>query len=85
MEVHIGKVTHYWDHIHVAGVVLNGKLKVGDKVHIKGHTTDLEEIVGSIHIEHVQVQEANVGDSVGITVAEPVREHDEVFVIVLEE
>jgi len=54
-------------------------LKVGDMLHFKGHTSDFQQAVESIQIEHKDVQEAKVGDQVGIKVNEHVREHDEVF------
>lgn len=85
MEVRVGRISHYWDHIHVAGLELSGRLKVGDVIHIKGHTTDFQTTVESIQIEHNQVDEANAGDSVGIKVPDKVREHDEVFVVTAEE
>ena len=84
MEVRIGKVTHYWDHIGAAGIELTGELKVGDKIHIKGHTTDIEQPVGSIQIEHVQVDKAGAGDSIGIKVIDHVREHDDVYLVTAE-
>ena len=82
MEVHIGKVTHYWDHIQVAGVDLTAPLHVGDRIHIKGRKTDFEQPVQSIEIEHHHVDEANAGDSVGIKAMDKVREHDDVFLVV---
>ncbi|HCU23669.1 MAG TPA: translation elongation factor-like protein [Deltaproteobacteria bacterium] len=58
-----------------------GKLKVGDRVHIKGHTTDFEETVTSMQVEHLDVREAAGGAHVGIPVHEKVREHDRVYII----
>ena len=75
----IGTVTHYWGHLGVAGVHLTAALSVGDRIHIFGHTTDLEQTVGSLQIEHHDVQHADAGDDVGIRVAEHVREHDTVY------
>ena len=85
MEVRVGRISHYWSHLGVAGIELSAKLKVGDKIHIKGHTTDLEQPVQSIQIEHAQVNEADAGASVGIRVLDHVREHDDVFVVTPEE
>ena len=79
-EEQIGKISHYYGHIHVAAVELtDGPLAVGDSIHIKGHTTDLSENVDSIQIEHEQVQSAKKGDSIGVKVVENVREHDVVY------
>lgn len=79
-EEQIGKISHYFGHIDVAAIELtDGALAVGDTIHIKGHTTDLQEKVESIQIEHEQVQSAKKGQSVGIKVNDHVREHDVVY------
>ncbi len=79
-EEQIGKISHYFGHIHVAAIELtDGALVVGDTIHIKGHTTDLSEEVDSIQIEHEQVQSAKKGESIGVKVPEHVREHDVVY------
>ncbi len=75
----IGEVTHYFGHIHVMAVDLTGNLAVGEKIRIKGHTTDLVLTVGSMQIEHQNVSQAGPGDSVGIEVAEKVRPGDSVY------
>ena len=78
-ETEIGKVTHYFGHIGVAGVKLSGDLSVGDTVHILGHTTDHTQKIESIQIEHDQVATATSGAEIGLKVAEHVREHDTVY------
>ena len=75
----IGTVVHYYGDIGVAGVVLSGKLKVGDTIHVKGHTTDFTGIVESMQIDHAEVKKAKKGDDVGIKVPDRAREHDEVY------
>lgn len=81
-EQKVGIVTHYFSHLHVAAVQLtDGPLRVGDQVRIRGHTSDFCQAVESIQIEHESLQEAKVGDEVGIQVVEHVREHDEAFVV----
>ena len=83
VEEKIGIVEHYFDKISVAAIrITEGNLKVGDKIHIKGHTSDFEQTVDSIQIEHERVEEAKPGDSIGIKITDRVREHDEVFKIV---
>ena len=77
----VGKVTHYFNKIGVAVVELTDTLKEGDKIRIKGSTTDFEQVVESMQIEHEQVKEATAGQSIGLKVKERVREGDEVFVI----
>lgn len=78
-EVEVGKATHYFSHLGVAAIELSGSLKVGDKVHIKGHTTDFVQLVESMQIEHQPVNEAKTGDSIGLKVKEKVREGDTVY------
>jgi putative protease len=83
VEEKIGVVEHYFDKISVAAIrITDGELRVGDKIHIKGHTSDFEQMIDSIQIEHASVESAKQGDSIGIKVSERVREHDEVFKIV---
>lgn len=79
MEQEIGKVTDFFARPVVAALELTAPLKVGDKVHFKGHTTDLQMVVGSMQINNQNVTEANQGDSVGIKVANRVRKGDSVF------
>ena len=79
-EVQVGKVTHYFTKIGVAVIeVTDGSIKVGDEIHIKGHTTDLMQKVNSMQIEHEKVQAAEPGQSIGMKVSEPVRQHDIVY------
>ena len=78
----IGKVAHYFTKIEVAVIDLTAPLSVGDKIAIKGATTDLEQTVDSMQIEHENVQTAKAGDSVGLKVKDRVRETDVVYKIV---
>jgi putative protease len=84
MEVEIGKVTHYFDHIHVAVLSLTSNLKLGDMIHIRGHTSDFSQRVGSMEVEHHSVVWVKPGDDVAIKVIEPVHPHDKVFKVVEE-
>jgi len=78
-EVEIGKVSDFFAHPVVAGITLTATLKVGDKIHIKGHTTDLEVAVDSMQIDNVSVTQAKTGDAIGIKVGERVRRGDTVY------
>ena len=82
VEEEIGRVRDYFARISVAGIELTGKLKVGDTIHIHGHTTDITQVVDSMQVEHATVQEAGPGDSVGIKVADRCRAGDHVFKVV---
>ena len=75
----IGKITDFFARPVVAGIELAATLKLGDKIHIKGHTTDLEFIVDSMQINNVDVQQAKAGDLVGIKVSGRVRRGDTVY------
>ena len=79
----IGKITHYFGKIEVGIVeITKGSLAVGDKVHIKGASTDFEQEVDSIQIEHEQVEKAKKGDAIGLKVKDKVREGDEVYKVI---
>jgi putative protease len=80
----VGTVSHYYTHIGVAAVVLEGELQVGDTIHVKGHTSDFTQKIESIQIEHENVDKAGKGDNIGIKVVEHAREHDKVFKVVEE-
>ena len=78
----IGYVSKYFGQISVAAIEITaGKLKVGDTIHVKGHTTDLKEEVLSMQIEHKAVESAKKGDSIGIKVSDKVRRKDKIFKI----
>jgi len=80
MEEKIGVVSHFFSKISVAVFKLtDGDLKVGDTVRIKGATTDFEQSVDSMQVDHKEVSEAKLGDEVGVKTTEPVRNHDELF------
>ena len=75
----IGKVSDFFARPVVAGIELTTTLKVGDKIHIKGHTTDMELIIDSMQINNVNVNQAKAGDAIGIKVSERVRRGDTVY------
>jgi putative protease len=75
----VGKVSHFFDKISVVVIELTGALKVGDIIRIKGNTTNFEQKVESIQIEHEQVKEAKAGQGIGLKVKEPARVNDSVY------
>jgi putative protease len=80
MEILAGKVAHYFPRIAVAALELEYPLHVGDRIHIVGRTTNIEETIDSMEIAHQKVREAETGEDVAIAVAEKVREGDKVYV-----
>lgn len=81
-EVLIGKVTDYFAKIGVAALVIeNGELSLGDTIHFVGHTTNYEQKVASMQIEHQAVDSAKTGDGLGIKVKDRVRHGDKVYKI----
>jgi len=78
----IGTVSHFFARPVVAAIELTAPLNVGDKIHIKGHTTDLEATVESMQINNVNVQQAKAGDSIGVQVSDRVRTGDTVYKVI---
>jgi len=78
-EVEIGKVSDFFARPVVAGIELTAPLKVGEKIHILGHTTDMELTVESMQINNVNVKTAKRGDAVGVKVSDRVRRGDKVY------
>ena len=78
-EVEIGKVSEFFARPVVAGVDLTGSIKVGDKIHVKGATTDFTQKVDSMQIEHKKVTSPKKGDSVGIKIKDKARKNDKVY------
>ena len=78
-EEEIGRVVDYFANIGVAGIDLTAKLRVGDTIRIKGHTTDLEQVVESMQIERDSVEEAGPGDKIGVKVNDRCRGGDHVY------
>ena len=81
-EKEVGKVVDYFAKVGVAGIQMSGSLAVGDTIRIKGHTTDFQQQVGSMQIEHQVVQEVSAGDSVGIKVTDRCRAHDTIYKVI---
>lgn len=79
MELRIGDVTHYYNHIGVAVLVLTGELSVGDTLHFQGATTEFNQPVDSLEIEHHKVNSVGPGTEVALKVNQRVRQGDRVF------
>ena len=77
--VEVGRVTHFYPKISVAIVELKASLSIGDKILIKGATTNFEQTVESMQIEHKNIERAEAGQIIGLKVKERVRENDKVY------
>lgn len=77
--VEVGRITHFFSKIDVAIIELKAALSVGDTIAIKGPTTDFEQRVDSMQIEHENVQKAEPRQSIGLKVTQRVRETDVVY------
>jgi len=75
----VGKVTHFFTKISVAVIELKASISVGDRILIKGPTTNLEQTIESMEIEHEKVKRAGAGQSIGLKVNARVRENDVVY------
>lgn len=82
-EQEIGVVTHYFGHLAVAGVRITGDaLRSGDRIHVVGHTSDFEQDVGTMQVDHGEIAEATTGMEIGLKVVDHAREHDRVYKVV---
>ncbi len=81
-EEEIGNVSDFFARPVVAGIELTATLKVGDRIHIQGHTTDLELTIETMQINNVDVKEGKAGDAVGIKVPDRVRRGDKVCKVI---
>jgi putative protease len=75
----VGKISHYFSKIGVGVIELSDELKVGDRISIEGATTNVQQSVRSMQIEHAEVQSAGPGDAIGMKVDQRVREGDLVY------
>jgi selenocysteine-specific translation elongation factor len=75
----VGKISHYFTKIGVGVVELSDELKVGDRISIEGATTNIQQTVDSMQIEHQNVQSASSGQSIGLKIVERAREGDLVY------
>ena len=75
----IGTVTHYFAKPEVGVVKLSGAVAIGDVLHFRGRTTDLEQKLTSMQVDHASVETAAAGSEVALKVDDRVRQGDEVF------
>lgn len=74
----VGTITHYFPHVQAAVIKLKAPLTVGEKIKIKGHTTDFTQVIASMQIDRVDINSAKPGQEIGLLVSSRVRQHDTV-------
>jgi len=77
--VEVGHITHFFSKISVAVLELTAPLTVGDRILVKGPSTDFEQVVESMQIEHKNIQRAEAGQSIGLKTVQHVKERDTVY------
>jgi putative protease len=80
-EIEIGTIGDFFAKPMVAGIELSALLKIGDIIHIKGHTTDIIMTVDSMQIDNIAVNEAKMGAAVGIKLPDRARKGDTVYIV----
>ena len=82
-EVEIGKVVHYFSKANVVAIQISQDvLRVGDTIHVKGHTSDFTQKIDSMQVDNQPVSEATAGQTIGLRVKDHAREHDLVYKVV---
>jgi len=80
MEERIGSVIRFFDKTAVAAIKLDfGELSLGDKVRIKGPSTDFMQTVDAMEFDHQPVQKALRGQFTGIKLSQPAKPFDLVY------
>lgn len=77
--VEVGHITHFFSKINVAVLELTEPLAVGDRILVKGPSTDFEQVVESMQIEHENITKAQAGQSIGLKMTKNARERDVVY------
>lgn len=78
-EIEVGSVNKYFDKVGVGMIQVTQELSVGDKIHIKGNSTDLTITISSMQVQRQAVQSAKPGDEAGVKLDSKVRQNDKVF------
>jgi translation elongation factor EF-1alpha len=76
----IGEITHFFPHVKAAVIKLKkDTLAIGDTIYIKGHTTDFEQKIKSMQVNHAPIEQASKGQEIGLKVRSKVRHGDMVY------
>jgi putative protease len=77
----IGEVTHYYDRINVAVIMLSHVLKLGDQIHFLGHGSDFLQEITSMELDHKKIKSAKKNQEIAIKVVKPVKKHTALYLI----
>jgi len=77
--VEIGNVAHFFSKINVAVINLILPLNIGDRILIKGPSTDFEQTVESMQIDRNEIQRAEGGQDIGLKTIQSAKEKDVVY------
>ncbi len=77
----VGKIRHYFDKISVAVVDVSSKMKLGDKILVKGPLTNFRQTIESMQIDKEVIREAKKGQAVGMKMASPVKDNDKIYLL----
>jgi len=77
----IGEVTHYYDRINVAVIMLSHTLKLGDQIHFLGHGSDFLQEITSMELDHKKIKTAGKNQEIALKVSKPVKKNTSVFLI----
>ncbi|MBU0930337.1 MAG: translation elongation factor-like protein [Nanoarchaeota archaeon] len=77
----IGTITHFYNHINVAVVLLIDTIKEGDTISIEGETTNFKQKVSSMQIDMKPIKIAVKGQEIGLKVKDRARTHDIIYKI----
>ncbi len=78
----IGRIAAFFAHPSAAIVALKAPLRVGETIYVKGHTTDFQQVVESMQVDHQPVQEAQPGQDVAVKMKDKCRKHDAIYKLV---
>ena len=78
-EKEVGVVAHYFGKVGVGMVRLTDTLKIGDTIHVKGHSGDFTQQVSSMQMDYKAIQEAGTGHEVAIKMEQKVHQNDKVY------
>ncbi len=75
----VGTIQGYYSHVGVGIIKVEAPIKKGDKIRVKGHTTDFEQKIASMQIQHKDIEKAKKGDEIGLKLKDKVRPNDKVY------